>query len=90
VHRDNLAFTVLVFGKCNTWFKIFSYFVYTQHLIKILKWLPLEKGARSGAVSWGTALQGGRLRVRFPMVSLQVFIDLILPAALWPWSRFNL
>jgi hypothetical protein len=46
----------------------------------------LEKGARGGTVCWGTALQAGRSRVRFPIVSLEFFIDTILPAALWPWS----
>jgi len=25
-------------------------------------------------------------RVRFPMVSLEIFIDINLPAALWPWG----
>jgi hypothetical protein len=34
-------------------------------------------GARGGAVSWGTALQAGKSRVRFPMVSLKFFIEVI-------------
>jgi hypothetical protein len=37
------------------------------------------------AVGWGTALQAGRLQPRFPMMSLQFFFDIILPAALGPW-----
>jgi hypothetical protein len=38
---------------------------------------------------WGTVLQAGRSRVRFPKVSLEFFIDKFLPAALWPWTRLN-
>ena len=45
---------------------------------------------RGGVVDWGTALQARRSRVRFLMVSLEYFIDIILPAALWPWGRFSL
>jgi hypothetical protein len=53
---------------------------------------PLHTGQwgtrwRSG---WGTALQTGRSRDRFPMVSLDFFIDIILPVALWPWGRLSL
>ena len=45
---------------------------------------------RSDTVGWGTALQAGRSRVWFPMVSLEFFIDIILLAALWPWGcHFN-
>jgi len=40
--------------------------------------------ARGSAVGRGTALQAARSRVRFAMVSLEFFIDKILPAALWP------
>jgi len=38
------------------------------------------KGARGGAVGWATVLQAGRSRVRFPMVSLEFFIGIILSA----------
>ena len=47
-------------------------------------------GARGGAVGWGTALQTGRSRDRFPMESLEFFSALILSVALWPWGRLNL
>ena len=35
--------------------------------------------ARDGPVGWGTALKAGRSRFRFPMVSLEFYIDIILP-----------
>jgi len=58
---------------------LFSIFAATLHI-----------EARGGAVGWGTALQAGRSRVRFPMVSLDSFIDIILQAALWPWGWLSL
>ena len=38
--------------------------------------------ACSGTVGWSTVLQAGRSWVWFPMVSWELFIDIILPAAL--------
>jgi len=37
-----------------------------------------------------TKLQTGRSRVRFPLVSLEFYSDIILPVALWPWGRLSL
>ena len=56
------------------------------------KFVPLTNlnEPRGGAFGWGNALQVGRSRVRFPMVSLQFFIDIILPIALWSCSRLSL
>jgi hypothetical protein len=36
-------------------------------------------------MQWRTALQAGRGRVRFQMVSLDFLIDIIFPAAVW-WT----
>ena len=47
---------------------------------------PPQIAVNSGVISCGTALQAGRSRVRFPMVSLEFFIDIILPTAQWPWG----
>ena len=43
-------------------------------------------GACGGTVGWGTVLQAGRSWVRFPVVSLEFFIDITHPVTLWPWG----
>jgi hypothetical protein len=48
---------------------------------------PLLHGS---IVGWGIMLQAGRSWVWFPMRSLDFTVNLILPTALWPWSRLNL
>jgi len=45
---------------------------------------------RGGAGCWNPALQAGRSRLRFSMVSLGFFIDLLLPAELWSWDRISI
>ena len=44
-------------------------------------------GVPDGAFGCGTALRNGRPQVRFAMMSLKFFIDINLPATLWPWGR---
>jgi hypothetical protein len=53
---------------------------------KNLHHLPFKYGGMWWRSGWGTALQTRRSRDRFPMVSLEFFIDIILLAALWPWG----
>jgi hypothetical protein len=58
-------------------------FICSPHHSKISNWVLLwytytTRGARGNAVGWGTALQVGRSQVRFSMVSLEFFIDIIL------------
>jgi hypothetical protein len=45
---------------------------------------------RGSVVGWGTTLQVGRSRIRFPTRPLDFSIELILPVALWPWGRLSL
>ena len=42
------------------------------------------------AVIYCAALQIGRSPVRSQLVSLEFFIEIILPIALWPWGRLGL
>jgi len=46
-------------------------------------------GEGGGVVDWGTVLQVGNQRVWFPLWSLEFFIDVVLPAAPWPWGRLS-
>jgi len=63
---------------------ILKFYSFIALVLTILRLVLYFEGPRGGAVRWGAALQAGRPRVRFPMVSLEFFIDIILPAALCP------
>ena len=69
--------------------KIYYIFINPLHIYLLRIYVLIIK-TRGGAVGWGTALQAGRSRVRFPLVSLEIFINVILPAALWSWGRLSL
>ena len=74
-----------------SWWRRFTLLVWNPRVqLVFLDKLQSRTGVRGGAVGWGTVLQVGRLRVRFLMVSLEFFIDIILPAELWPRSRIKL
>jgi len=69
------------------------FIIFSQYLIVfvfICRKYVLNCGTRGDAVCCGTALQAGRSWVRFPIVSLEIFIDVILSATLWPWGRLRL
>ena len=73
VQRIQILLQILKICQCNFYKK--EYWIQISHF----------RYYCGGAVGWGTALQVGRSRVLFPMVSLEFFIDIILLAALWPW-----
>ena len=54
-------------------------------MMMIYTGLYLPKVARGSADRLGTALLAGSSRFRYPMGPPRFFIDLIFPAAFWPW-----
>jgi hypothetical protein len=82
---------------CNAYYSSTATIVSRMHLnVTFIHTVPLLfnyiliKRVRGSAVGWGAALQVGRSLVRFPMVSLEFFIDIILPAAIWPRDWLSL
>jgi hypothetical protein len=80
VVKKNFAFLYMNSGslKCNFRFVEPEGYLYGSNpVLFITEFTTLTRGTRwlSG---WGTALQTGRSRDRFPMVSLEFFIDIIL------------
>jgi hypothetical protein len=66
---------------------------FIQYLIPVglrfwIIFMPSRGGC--GVFGWGTALPVGRSRVRLPLVSLELFIDVIIPDTLWPWGWLSL
>jgi len=59
------------------------------HAHRKTKWSHKE-AVQLPALNEHCVLQIGRSLVRFQMVSLESFIDIILPIALWPWGRLSL
>jgi len=51
---------------------------------------PLYNLSCRNVDGWGTAPQDGRLRFGFPMMSLQIFISVNIPAVIFPLARFEL
>jgi hypothetical protein len=47
------------------------------------------RGARCGAVGWGTALEAERSRVRFAMLSLEFFIDIMALGSAQPLTEMS-
>jgi hypothetical protein len=66
-----------------------SFMLYRDNAYRLYETF-LVSYTRGDAAVWGTELQAGRSRVRFPMVLLVILINIILPAAPWPWGWLSL
>jgi hypothetical protein len=85
---DSLACNLIDNNAWNLW----KFTEIMKHCLSQMFWPTLQTGAHSSAVGWGTLLKALRSWVWFPMGVTEFFfsIYLILPAAIWPWSRFSL
>jgi hypothetical protein len=71
-------------------FKFFNLVTMVKYTINIAPREVLNCTLHKLRYGKGTTLQTGRSRVRFPMVSLEFFSDIIMPVTLWPWGRLSL
>lgn len=86
------CFIVSIFGRGLDKLLMNYYILYLYFLIQIHLYAAYSVHFSTKpyfCLSMITALQAERLRIRFPMKSLRIFIYLILPDALWPWGRLN-
>ena len=65
------------------------YCVVHMQAFEFLRSFKVHGGPRWHSV-YGAVLQIGRSLVRSQMVSLEFFVDIVLPIALWPWGRLSL
>ena len=61
-----------------------------QYGLNSMSWTVWVEQYGLNSMGWGTALQAGSSRVRFPVGSLEFFIDTVIPAAQCPRGRLSL
>jgi hypothetical protein len=62
--------------------KVYVFLIKAVFKVKNILCAAVDKGTRAGASGCGTALHAVKSWVRFPIVSSEFYIDIILPAAL--------
>jgi hypothetical protein len=68
------------------WFKVYRMVQVQPLWFKVDCVINAKDDGNLGPKSYYTALQAGKWRVRFPVASLELFIDIILPVAMWRWG----